>query len=184
MILQHGQQNEKNNIKLLFDVVLCVVILATVIHVAHVVIRHKRIQKTLETFYISLYVTSDLNAAKQCIVEEKQDYFSFAMTMGGALPEYYETYAHRAINLFGQHFSLQIKVTDILPYTKLSVQKMQKKYKNLTSAARVTYYISFTSNKENSTKSMMNSIDIVEINNRWYMLSYLKLPIGINIYAY
>lgn len=138
------------------------------------------VKKTLNTFYNALYVESDLTKMSQCLAEESRADFETVMTMAGINTGFYRNYVQDAILELGENFSVNVRITEFSEYGAAELTTLRGTFPNAEGAALAKYEIVFTSQaKQESVYT--NEMILVMVNNRWYMSTYLTLPIGANM---
>ena len=162
-----------------------VCILAAVALIAAIVLAAKAerkavLTKTLTTFYDALYIESDLDAMKACIVEDAREDFESVMSMGGITPGYYRNYVQDALLEIGTEFTIGVRITSLSEYGTSDIAKIQQTFPDTEKAVRAEYEIIFTdTNGEDHVYT--NSMIFVMVDNHWYMSTHLALPIGANM---
>lgn len=175
------KHNEKPFKNLILVTAIILIILTATIGV-YFKIYYSSAEKTLNKFYNAVYISSDLDDMKNCLIDDYSYYFEQAVTFAGANPKFYESYKDEAVKLFGDNYSIDVKITEKKPVSSSQLQKLKDKYSNISSALDVTYNITFSSS--NGVKTYSNSLEMANVNGKWYMTTHLQLPIGKNTFAY
>jgi len=171
-------KNPYKNIVIIITVVLIIIVSLIIVFTRSI----NTPEDTLSEFYNAVYVSSNLEDMESCLVESYRYYFEQAVTMAGMEPLYYQTYRDESVKLYNKNFHITIKVTDQEYVNEAQLSKLRQKYGQFSAAQNVTYDITFLGEKKEETFS--NTIDMVQIRGKWYMVTHLTLPIGKNIYAY
>ena len=145
----------------------------------HICIFH-HIKNTLSTFYQALYIESDFDAMTQCLAEESRSGFEAVMSMAGITPGFYRNYAQDAVAEVGQDFTIDVRLKELSEYGTADVATLQKTFPNTEKAVLARYEIVFISQK-GLESVYTNEMILVMVGNRWYMTTYLTLPIGANM---
>lgn len=175
------KSNKKVLTKDLFMIITIVLILLSITIVVFYLVFDTP-EEVLTKFYKAIYIFSDLDNMKSCLVESYRFYFEQAVTMAGMDPRFYESYHDDAVKLLGEDIKVKIKVIDKTHVDDRKLFLLMQKDRTVSTAYSVAYDIIFTGNGKDLTYS--NTIDMVKIGTRWYMTTHLELPIGRNTYAY
>lgn len=138
-------------------------------------------QTVLQDFYEATYISADLEMMKEPLVDEYKFYFEQAMTMGEMDKEFYKSYKIAADTVYGDEYTLNVKVNAFEKVEKKSIKKIEDRFRNVEDAVMVYYEIIFEGNMKSKYK---NNLVMVKVYEHWYMTTHLDLPIGRNVYAY
>lgn len=139
-------------------------------------------EDTLSDFYNAIYVSSNLEDMQSCLVKGYRYYFVQAVTMAGMEPDFYKNYRVQAVKLYSDKFKVSVKITDKKNINEAQLSKLKQKFGLFSASQNVTYDITFSGEKKEEKFS--NTIDMIQISGKWYMVTHLTLPIGKNVYAY
>ena len=113
----------------------------------------------------------------QCLAEESRSGFEAVMSMAGITPGFYRNYAQDAVAEVGQDFTIDVRLKELSEYGTADVATLQKTFPNTEKAVLARYEIVFISQK-GLESVYTNEMILVMVGNRWYMTTYLTLPIG------
>ena len=102
------------------------------------------------------------------------------MSMAGITPGFYRNYAQDAVAEVGQDFTIDVRLKELSEYGTADVATLQKTFPNTEKAVLARYEIVFISQK-GLESVYTNEMILVMVGNRWYMTTYLTLPIGANM---
>ena len=174
------QSKSKKKVWLIPVCILAAVALIAALVFASSAERKSIVKNTLSTFYQALYIESDLDAMTQCLAEESRSGFEAVMSMAGITPGFYRNYARDAVAEVGQDFTIDVRLKELSEYGTADVATLQKTFPNTEKAVLARYEIVFISQK-GLESVYTNEMILVMVGNRWYMTTYLTLPIGANM---
>ena len=146
-------------------------------------LRDYRIKGTLTDFYAALYVSAEAGTMALSLVPEKRLSFEQALTMAGAVPQFYLYYSRRAKELLGEDFSIAVRITETRQPDEGQLKQLLSDYEGADLGLYVTYDVIF-SPRGGAPKKFTNKMPMVRRGGKWYMTTHLSLPIGLNIDAY
>lgn len=174
------KEQSKKNVWLIPVCILAEVALIAALVFASSAERKSIVKNTLSTFYQALYIESDFDAMTQCLAEESRSGFEAVMSMAGITPGFYRNYAQDAVAEVGQDFTIDVRLKELSEYGTADVATLQKTFPNTEKAVLARYEIVFISQK-GLESVYTNEMILVMVGNRWYMTTYLTLPIGANM---